>query len=283
MEDEDEAELLTFVGSMKMSDGVEAVLSSIQETLGITSAALYAQASAPEAFSLLRGRTEKIGVFVLLRGDLGSHHSAIDLETFRGLALADDVAPFVVVNDQDSRAAWSFTLLHELAHLWLGQTGVSGERAELSIERFCNDVASQFLLPADELNQLSLAGTSNAEVIRERIAGFAGTRNLSSTMVAYRLYRARRLNDETWNYLRNTFRERWFQERGRQRERGREQEGGPNFYVVRAHRVGSALLNLVERMMGAGALTTSKAGKVLGVKPTQVEALLRQREGRRLA
>jgi Zn-dependent peptidase ImmA (M78 family) len=283
MEDEDEAELLTFVGSMKMSDGVEAVLSSIQETLGITSAALYAQASAPEAFSLLRGRTEKIGVFVLLRGDLGSHHSAIDLETFRGLALADDVAPFVVVNDQDSRAAWSFTLLHELAHLWLGQTGVSGERAELSIERFCNDVASQFLLPADELNQLSLAGTSNAEVIRERIAGFAGTRNLSSTMVAYRLYRARRLNDETWNYLRNTFRERWFQERGRQRERGREQEGGPNFYVVRAHRVGSALLNLVERMMGAGALTTSKAGKVLGVKPTQVEALLKQREGRRLA
>jgi Zn-dependent peptidase ImmA (M78 family) len=283
MEDEDEAEVLTFVGSMKMSDGVEAVLSSIQETLGITSAALYAEASAPEAFSLLRGRTEKIGVFVLLRGDLGSHHSAIDLETFRGLALADDVAPFVVVNDQDSRAAWSFTLLHELAHLWLGQTGVSGERAELSIERFCNDVASQFLLPADELNQLSLAGTSNTEVIRERIAGFAGTRNLSSTMVAYRLYRARRLNDETWNYLRNTFRERWFQERGRQRERGREQEGGPNFYVVRAHRVGSALLNLVERMMGAGALTTSKAGKVLGVKPTQVEALLKQREGRRLA
>ena len=45
----------------------------------------------------------------------------------RGFALADEVAPFVVINHQDHRGAWSFTLLHELTHLWLGETGVSGE------------------------------------------------------------------------------------------------------------------------------------------------------------
>jgi Zn-dependent peptidase ImmA (M78 family) len=82
------------------------------------------QSSAEEAFSFLRSRAEEVGVFVLLKGDLGSHHTAIDLQTFRGFALADPVAPFVVINDQDSKSAWSFTLIHELAHLWLGQTGV---------------------------------------------------------------------------------------------------------------------------------------------------------------
>ena len=85
----------------------------------LNAAEYYAQPNAEDAFRLLRSRTEDAGVFVLLKGDLGSHHTAIDVEVFRGLAIADDVAPFVVINDNDSRAAWSFTLLHELTHLLL--------------------------------------------------------------------------------------------------------------------------------------------------------------------
>ena len=283
IEDEDEAEVCAFVGSAKIADGVQALVASIQDRLGLSRETLYTQASPFDAFSLLRRHVESIGVFVLLKGDLGSYHSAMDVETFRGLALADSVAPFVVINDQDSKTAWSFTLIHELAHLWLGQTGVSGERTELGIERFCNDVAGQFLLPAEELDQLPLASAPDAEALRDLIADFAGRRNLSGPMVAYRLYRDGRVKYETWSHLSDTFREKWFQERDTQRQKSRQQEGGPNFYVVRAHRVGSALLNLVERMLGTGALTTSKAGKVLGVKPKQVEALLRQKVGRRLA
>ena len=65
-------------------------------------------------------------MFVLLKGDLGNYRTAIDVEVFRGFAIADDIAPFVVINDNDSKAAWSFTLLHELTHLLLGQTGISG-------------------------------------------------------------------------------------------------------------------------------------------------------------
>ena len=276
LEDEDEALLLTFVGSMTMSDGVRAVVSSIRNTLGTTRGDLYAQPSPAEAFALLRNRTEKAGVFVLLIGNLGSYHSAIGVETFRGLALADDVAPFVVINDQDARAAWSFTLLHELAHLWLGQTGVSGERAGITIERFCNDVAGEFLLSANELKQLSLNDTSGLEAIQARISDFAKERNLSSTMVAYRLYRAGTIGQDRWLRLNTSFRDLWSQQRLKQRERAREQEGGPSFYVLRAHRVGTALLDLVGRMVSAGAITTTKAGKVLGVKPKQVEVLLQQ-------
>ena len=82
-------------------------------------------------------------MFVLLKGDLGSHHTAIDVEVFRGLAIADDVAPFVVINDNDSRAARSFTLLHELTHILLGQSGFRGMRVEAEIEKFCDDVAAE--------------------------------------------------------------------------------------------------------------------------------------------
>lgn len=42
------------------------------------------------------------------------------------VTLSDDFAPFVVVNPKDSAAARCFTLLHEVAHLWVGEPGISG-------------------------------------------------------------------------------------------------------------------------------------------------------------
>ena len=49
---------------------------------------------------------------------------------------------------------------------------------------------------------------------------------------------------------------------------------GPDYYVVRRHRMGPGLVNAVRRMVADGALTTSKAGTVLGVKPTAVPRLV---------
>ncbi len=277
LEDEEEAALLSFVGSMNMSDGVPPVLSSIRDTLRINLLDFRAQPSPLEAFALLRRAAEEAGVFVLLMGNLGSYHTAIKLKLFRGFALADEIAPFVVINDRDSRAAWSFTLLHELTHVWLGQTGISGARAELAIERLCNDVAGEFLLPRDELEQISLDDATDIRSTELRISEFVRGRNLSHSMVAYRLYRAGTIGEDIWRHLSTTFRDKWRQERDRQREQARDQEGGPNFYVVRGHRAGRALLDLVGRMVSVGALTTSKAGKVLGVKAKQVQALLETR------
>lgn len=274
LEDEEEAIPIPFVGSMNRNDGVQSVLSSIRETLNVSLEDFRAQPSPSDAFRLLRAGAERAGVFVLLKGDLGSHHTAIDLQTFRGFALADSVAPFVVINDQDSKAAWSFTLLHELAHIWLGQTGVSGLWADKWIERFCNDVASEYLLPPDEARRFRPIHDKDIERLQNEIGDFARKRNLSASMVAYNLMRIGSIDRETWELLRTAFRKRWEEERSRRRKKAREQEGGPSFYTVRAHRIGKALLDLVGRMLAAGTLTTSKASKVLGVKAKQVQELL---------
>lgn len=270
LEDEDEAEPIAFVGSKKMSDGVPAVLAFMRKTLRIDLKEFRSQVSPESAFALLRSRAEAAGVFVLLIGNLGSYHTAIDLETFRGFALADEIAPFVVINDQDARSAWSFTLLHELAHLWLGATGVSGASADVAIERFCNDVAGEFLLPSDELAHLYIDDSTDFGTAQQLITEFARDRHLSRSMVAYRLHRAGAIGQERWSRLGSAFRQQWLQRRAAPRD----QEGGPSYYVVRRHRVGSALIELVRRMMADGALTPSKAGKILGVKPTNVQALV---------
>lgn len=275
LEDEEEAEPLPFIGSMSIDDGVGDVLSSMRRTLGIDLATFRAQGSAEAAFALLRTQVESAGIFVLLIGNLGSHHTTIDVSAFRGFALADKIAPFIVINDGDAKSAWSFTLLHELAHLWLGETGVSGGVPEGIIERFCNDVASNFLLPSNELALVGIEPALPRETIARLIGEFAKERLLSRALVAYRLFRAGRLSDTLWRDLTLQFRTEWQHTRAAQRERERGQDrSGPNYYVVRRHRLGPALLRFVARNMSGGALTPTKASRVLGVKPRSVQALL---------
>ena len=247
------------------------------EVLGddLNAARYYAEPNAEHAFRLVRSRTEDAGVFVLLQGDLGSHHTAIDVEVFRGLAIADDIAPFVVINGNDSRAAWSFTLLHELTHLLLGQTGFSSANSGTEIEEFCNNVAAEWLLPARTLAQIEIERGRDIVEQQRRIGEFARAHNLSRTMIAYRLLRANRIDRASFERLRADFREQWRQLRERRRATARKSEGGPSYYVVRRHRVGQGLLRLTRRMVGSGALSTTKAARILGVKPPQVGKMLR--------
>lgn len=278
LEDEEDVEPLPFIGSVKRSDGVLQIVASIRDTLQLDLDDLRSQQSASDAFGFLRDKVEEAGIFVLLIGNLGSHHTSIDLEIFRGFAISDDLAPFVIINDQDSHSAWSFTLLHELAHLWLGQTGVSGAKAEISVERFCNDVAGELLLPREELANLKISEEAEFETIQNAITNFARVRKVSSSMVAYKLFRERIIGHATWEELSGSFRQMWINSRANKRQSNSSRGGGgPNYYVVRRHRVGSTLINFIGRMMMSGLITTSKAGKVLGVKSCNVQKLIGDR------
>lgn len=273
-EDDDEASPLAFVGSSSMQGSVKSVLASIKSILAIDIADYRRQRTTEEAFSYLRNKAESAGIFVLLIGNLGSHHSAIAVETFRGFAIADKFAPFVIINDQDAKTAWSFTLMHEIAHLWLGTTGVSGTSAEQAIEKFCNEIASSFLLPQGELATLRIDDDTPAEELIQLISSFANERHLSRKMVAYALFRSGQLSQAAWGRLDRILDDLWMSERAARKEKEKLNDSGPNYYVVRRYHLGRALLNLVDRSIGAGTLTPVKAAKVLGVKPRSVYPLL---------
>ncbi|MBW0152370.1 MAG: ImmA/IrrE family metallo-endopeptidase [Phenylobacterium sp.] len=272
LEDED-ASSLGFVASRTLNDGIAGVTQAVREAISFNLSEFRAQRTTELAFNYLRRQAEAAGVFVLLIGNLGSHHSAIDVEAFRGFALADEIAPFVVINDQDAKSAWAFTLLHELAHVILGQTGISGGSMEARMERFCNDVASALLLPADELAGLDVRNADLAAV-QQRITEFATGRHISRALVAYRLRLVGALTEERWRTVSGAFRNEYLRDRDERRQRERASEGGPNYYVVRRHKLGGALLQLVRRTLDEGTLTPTKAGKILGVHPRNVEPLV---------
>ena len=272
--DEDEENILEFVGSRNIEDGIEGVLNTLKNTLNLSLQEFRNAPNPAEAFKILRDKAESSGVFILLLGNLGSHHTNIDVETFRGFALADKIAPFIVINDQDSTSAWSFTLLHELAHIILGNTGISGGVPNLNIEKFCNDVASEFLLPSNETHLLQKISEIDFDSSISQINSFAEERNLSRSMIAYKLYRSGIIDKNKWEIFHSHFKNLWNQGKNNQRRIARETEGGPNYYVVRRHRLGKAILETTARFLQKGTLTTTKAGTVLGVKPKNVQQLL---------
>ncbi|WP_293997827.1 ImmA/IrrE family metallo-endopeptidase [Sphaerotilus sp.] len=272
LEDDEDTQPLAFIGSARVADGVAALVQSIEQQLGLTRTEYRQKNDAGEAFALLRERAEQAGVFVLLAGNLGSHHSAIPVSAFRGFAIADPIAPFIVINDGDAKAAWSFTLLHELAHLWLGATGVSGGVPEMKIERFCNEVAGAFLLSPVDLQALQVVGDDlDAQI--QQVTVLANRWRVSRQMVAYSLFKTGRITREVWLRLETGISERWAVERRREKDKSKG-SSGPSYYVVRRHRLGHAMLDFARRYTDAGALSPSKAAKVLGVKPRSVYPLL---------
>ena len=268
--EEEEAPRVKWVGSAHRRDGEAAVREIISKAIGWSLDAFRRSPNSEKAFEYLRQQSERSGVYVLLIGNLGNHHTAFDVETFRGFALSDALAPFVVVNDQDAKPAWSFTLLHELAHIALGVSGVSGNRLEGDLEQFCNNVASTMLLPAAELHQLRIAGLDTAAAKLE-IAAFALPRRVSRTLVTYRLFQAGMIDEALWRVLVDEYAADY---RRNQEAAKAKANGNPDYYVVKRHRVGSGLLTLVRRSVESGVLTPTRAGKVLGVKPRNVLALL---------
>lgn len=262
-----------YVASVTMDVPAAELAHRITLRLGFSLAEFRQQATVQAAFSYLREKVEASDAFVLLLGNLGSYHTNIPSSVFRGYAIADVVAPLIVVNDQDAHLAWAFTTLHELTHLWLGATGVSGESTDTQLETYCNRVAGEILLPEPEMNELLFLRRTSLQETIEAVAQFARSRKISRAMVAYKLLLVNVITHDRWREIDKHYEDEWIAAQARPATKDAN-EGGPSYYVVKRHRLGHALLDLVKNSLTEGFLTHTKAGQVLGVKPRNVDPLI---------
>ena len=117
-------------------------------------------------FRELRERIESIGILTEASGIAGNNtHHGFCVEEFRGFAITDDYAPLIFVNKKDVPEAQVFTLIHELAHIIRGESGISD--ANIGAENWCNRFAAEFLVPSEEM----LTKVANLDEI-DRLAKF---------------------------------------------------------------------------------------------------------------
>ncbi len=149
---------LPFVGVASITDAVDDVAGQMRQVLDWTPQSRAVCRTSDAALTWLREHAEAAGVLVMISGIVGSNtHRTLDPKEFRGFALVDRYAAVVFVNGADSKAAQVFTLVHELAHLWLGETALSDLDPQSirsnAVERWCNQVAAEFLVPMAEFRQ----------------------------------------------------------------------------------------------------------------------------------
>ena len=151
------ADPLNFVGAYSLTDSHTEVAAAMRAALGLATGWAESVSSWNKALTLLRNRLDEAGVLVVFNGIVGNSRSRkLAPQEFQGFALVDKYAPLVFVNARDFVAAQMFTLAHEVAHLLVGEEGLSVfERlhpaADHATERFCDQTAAEFLVPQAEL------------------------------------------------------------------------------------------------------------------------------------
>ena len=149
---------IDFVGSLTVDAAAVSSATTVRELLGFSVETRRQFRSSDDALRRLIDAAENIGVLVMVSGIVGGNtHRILDPEEFRGFALSDPWAPLVFINGADTKAAQIFTLVHELAHLWLGESALSDaamtSTSQNEHERWANQVAAEVLVPLQSLLQ----------------------------------------------------------------------------------------------------------------------------------
>lgn len=231
-------ERLAFVGSLALSTPVQAAGEELRRQLGWDAHARQIAGDWSGAVTLLRRRIEDAGVLVMITGHVGSNtHRVLDPDEFRGFALVDDFAPLVFVNGSDVKAARVFTLAHEMAHLWLGQAGLDDidlraqpgdeEASTLAsgaaVERWCNAVAAEVLVPLAEIVDHA-ASLASRDAILDRVRDIARRFRVSQPVALARLREAGQVSWEDDRELRHRLHAEYLA------TRGERDGGGGDFY-----------------------------------------------------
>ena len=149
---ENQEEKLSFVGRFSIKDNPQIVAQDILTTLNIKPPFYKSDNPIKEWIDA----SETNGIFVSRTSFIHSRLK-LDSDELQGFAIADPYAPFVFVNSDDWNAPQLFTLVHELAHIWIAATGISNEvEPKLAnkdklhpVELFCNEVAANALMPKE--------------------------------------------------------------------------------------------------------------------------------------
>jgi len=253
---------LPFVGSASLRDDPHAVAHRLRQTLALSAQKRRELPTWTDALRALISQAEDTGVLVMVSSVVGSNsHRPLDVGEFRGFALADNLAPLIFVNGADSKAAQMFTLAHELAHIWLGATGVSDVQAgrvpELQTERWCNQVAAELLVPLEELRSAHLPQAPIAEEVQRLAREF----KVSSLVVLRRLFDAGALTrDALWQHYRA--------EQERLRTLKERSSGGGDFYRSLGARTSKRFARAIVGSALEGLTSFPDAYRLLGVRKT---------------
>ena len=243
------------------SDDVEIASTVIREVMSFP---IYEQISlkSSNAYTLpaiIRRKIEQMGVLVLKK-------SSITKLGVRGVCLFADALPTIVFGNE-AASAQAFTLMHELGHVLLGQSGISGAprfgggdtTGGRAIEGWCNRFAAAFLVPADALAAFTKRPDEPADDFRlDLLSDLSKAFSISRHAMLIRLVDLGYVKPNFyWTKMRPIF---------KKEEEEHKSFGRPSYYGKRyVSSRGEFYTGLVLEAWGRGQITAHNAAEFMGI------------------
>ncbi len=250
---------LDFIGTASTLGTPRNIARDMREKLGLTHGWAASSPTWQHALQQLVEKIEDQRITVVINGIVGNNtHRKLNVHEFRGFALVDDFAPIIFVNGADGKAAQMFTLAHELAHLWYGQSAVfdlaSLQPAQINIETACNEVAAEFLVPEAEFRHMWQQANTDSEPFQEIAKYF----KVSEIVIARRALDIGVISTTKYIYF--------FNKRMEADKKQSSEEGGGNFYAIQPNRVGRNFARTVFCALKEGRMLYTDAYRLTGLR-----------------
>lgn len=251
-----------FVGSTTTATAPTLIASQIRDMLRFNLTERVVFSNWEEALRQLVDRIEAIGVLVMVNGIVGTNtHRVLNPQEFRGFALTDSLAPLIFVNGADTKAAQIFTMIHELAHIWLGESALSDAAMNtqdgIDEEQWCNQVAAEVLVPLT-----ALRADFHGEVNKTELERLAQKYRVSTLVVLKRIFDARFLDWDSYQEHYEAEHQRIMDILSARKDKGR----GGNYYYTQPLRLSRQFARAVIASAFEGTTTYRDAYRLLGTK-----------------
>jgi len=253
---DNECQPLPFVRKFRNETSVKSIVSDIRQILGLPENWASQFKTWQEAQDHLVIRIEDKGIVTVFNGVVENNgYRKIPVDECRGFVLVDEMAPFMFVNNDDWKSAQMFTIVHELAHIWTGQSaGFDFRRLQPAndpVEIMCDRIAAEFLVPENRFNEVwtDLSDISHASRYFK----------VSEIVIARRAFDTGKLSKKEFFDFYAKYAEREFVKK-------ENQSSGGDFYTTTKKRLSITFAAHINNAVKSGKLLYRDAYKLTGLK-----------------
>lgn len=272
-------EPVPFVGCDQKEKDPDIIAGHIREDLKLKKDWMENCSQASEAFGLIRSQLEEKGILVMMSGIVGNQtRRKLNIEEFRAFTLIDPYAPLIFINGCDSENGKLFSILHETAHIWMGNNSFYNEAPwyEEGIkepEAICNAVTAEILTPEEiflkKWQEYRTNTTDKAEILSKYF-------NCSQFVIIRRASDLGLISAEKYHKLTETMKQQYQRWRD---DRKREKNAGGNYYSTMKSRMDRRFILALDQSTREGRTQYTEAFRMTGTNRTTFERLVEEITG----
>lgn len=230
--------------------------------------------SASESFRYLRKHISDIGILVMTNGVVGNNtYRKLNLSEFRAFTIIDKYAPLIFINSCDTENGKVFSIVHELAHIWIGQDSFYNEpygtfNKVSKAEMFCNAVAAELLVPEESF--IECWNRIESKDLEEKVNDLAKFFHCSRYVISRRAYDNKRIKANDYHRIIALLDEQlktYF-------EKTKEKRSGGNFYRSLQSKWDHNFIRVLDSSVCSGATNYTDAYRLTDTNGSTYEKLI---------